>query len=512
MAQTAVSDSKDISKLCINAIRILSMDAVQKAKSGHPGTPMGLAPLGYVLWTRHLRHNPGDPSWINRDRFVLSCGHASMLLYSLLYLSGYDISLGEIRNFRQWGSRTPGHPEFGHTPGVETTTGPLGQGVGNAVGLAAAEAQLAARFCRTGHYVIDHHTYFVASDGDLMEGVSHEVASLAGHLRLGKLIGFYDDNKITIEGERHLADSEDVARRFEAYGWSVETVEDGNDLQALDDAIEAARAELVKPSLIIVKTHIAYGSPNKQDSADAHGAPLGEQEVELTRENLGWQWSEEFYVPPEVLNEWQKCKERGAELQAAWKKKWSKYEKVFPADFEELTRRLEGRLAPDWAADLPSFDGQIDVSTRLASGRMLNAVSARVPELIGGSADLGPSNNTLIDEGGDFAGDKQSGRNIHFGVREHGMGAIMNGMALHGGVIPYGGTFLVFSDYMRPSLRLAAMMGLRTIHVYTHDSVGLGEDGPTHQPVEQLASLRAIPGFTVIRPADARETVEAWKV
>jgi len=510
MAKTVTS--KDISKLCINAIRILSMDAVQKAKSGHPGTPMALAPLCYVLWTRHLRHNPNNPQWANRDRFVLSCGHASMLLYSLLHLSGYELSLDDLKNFRQWGSKTPGHPEVDHELGIETTTGPLGQGLTNAVGMAIAEVQLAAAFNHTGHYIVDHHTYFVASDGDMMEGISHEAASLAGHLGLGKLIGFWDCNGITIEGSRSLADSEDVAKRYEAYGWDVQVVENANeDLSAIDDAIEAARAELVKPSLIIVKTEIAFGSPNKHGTSAAHGSPLGEEEIALTRENLGWPWSEEFYVPDEARDEWALCKERGTELEKTWKKVEKKYAKAFPAEHEELGRRLEGKLPPDWEDALPAFDPHASIATRAASGSVINALAPVLPELNGGSADLAPSNDTSVEEGGDFASDRPSGRNLHFGIREHAMGAIMNGMALHGGLRPYGGTFLVFSDYMRPSLRLAALMGQPTIYVFTHDSIGLGEDGPTHQPVEQLAALRAIPGFTVMRPADATEVSEAWR-
>lgn len=508
----AVTDTQELAELCINAVRILSMDAVQQANSGHPGTPMALAPVCYVLWTKHLKHDPADPNWPNRDRFVLSCGHASMLLYSLLYLSGYEISSDEIRDFRQWGSRTPGHPEFGLTPGIETTTGPLGQGFGNAVGMAIAEAKLAAKFNHTGHYVLDHHTWFIASDGDLMEGVSHEAASLAGHLGLGKLIGFWDDNSITIEGERKLADSDDVAKRFEAYGWQVLHVEDGNDLNAIDDAIDSAKAELLRPSLIITKTIIGYGAPNKQNTAAAHGSPLGADEVLAARKALGWEWDEPFFVPVEALQEWGTCKERGEQLQHAWLKTYHQYRKAFPADAEDMTRRLGGKLPDDWEADLPDFSTEISpMATRSASGTVLNAIASKVPELFGGSADLGPSNNTSIEDGGDFSKENPGGRNVHFGVREHAMGAICNGMALHGGIIPYAGTFLVFSDYMRPSLRLAAMMELGTISVFTHDSIGLGEDGPTHQPIETLSALRAIPNFTVLRPADAAETLESWR-
>lgn len=508
----AVKDERELAELCINSVRVLSMDAVQQANSGHPGTPMALAPLCYVLWTKHLKHDPSDPNWPNRDRFVLSCGHASMLLYSLLYLSGYEISSDEIRKFRQWGSRTPGHPEHGLTPGVETTTGPLGQGVANAVGMAIAEAKLSQRFNHTGHYVLDHHTWFIASDGDLMEGISHEAASLAGHLGLGKLIGFWDDNSITIEGERKLADSEDVAKRFEAYGWQVLHIEDGNDLNAIDDAIDAAKAELLRPSLIVTKTEIGYGSPNKQNTASAHGAPLGVDEVLASRKQLGWEWEEPFFVPVEAMHEWGRCKERGEELQQTWIKTFHKYKKAFPADAEEMVRRLGGKLPEAWDEAIPELaDAVTPAATRAVSGKVLNAIASKVPELFGGSADLGPSNNTTIEDGGDFARDNYDGRNMHFGVREHAMGAICNGMALHGGVIPYAGTFLVFSDYMRPALRLAAMMELGTVSVFTHDSIGLGEDGPTHQPIETLAALRAIPNFTVIRPADAAETACAWR-
>lgn len=512
MAEVAVTDSKDLAQLCINSIRILAMDAVEQANSGHPGTPMALAPLCFVLWTKHLKHNPVDPGWPNRDRFVLSCGHASMLLYSLLYLSGYEISSGEIRNFRQWGSRTPGHPEYGLTPGVETTTGPLGQGFANAVGMAIAEAHLEARFNHTGHYVLDHHTYFIASDGDMMEGITHEAASLAGHLKLGKLIGFYDNNNITIEGARSLADSEDVAQRYEAYGWHVRQVRDGNDLDAIDDAIDAAKAELLRPSLIILDTEIAFGSPNKQGTAAAHGAPLGREEVALTRRALGWEFDEPFFVPVEALAEWGKCKERGDQLEQQWLKTLHTYRKAFPADMEELTRQLGGKLPDDWAESIPDFTAGVGaVATRTASGQVLNGLAEKVPELFGGSADLGPSNNSLIEGAADFAPDNHAGRNLRFGVREHAMAGIVNGMALHRGVIPYAATFLVFSDYMRPALRLAALMELGTIYVFTHDSIGLGEDGPTHQPIEMLASLRAIPHFTVVRPADAAETAEAWR-
>ena len=512
MTEAVTARATSIDELCINAIRVLAMDAVQQANSGHPGTPMALAPLSYVLWTRHLRHNPADPQWVGRDRFVLSCGHASMLLYSLLYLTGYDLSLDEIKNFRQWESKTPGHPEFGLTPGVETTTGPLGQGVGNAVGMAVAEAHLAARFNRPGSPIIDHRTYFIASDGDLMEGVSHEAASLAGHVGLGKLIGFYDDNRITIEGSTSLAYGDDAQQRFEAYGWHVQRVADGNDLDAIDEAIRTARDVMDRPSLISVRTDIAFGSPNKQGTHEAHGAPLGKDEIRLTKENLKWPSLEPFDLPDEAVAEWRKCEVRGAGLQEEWTSAFDAYTKAHPADVAELKRRLRSELPGDWTSALPSFgpdDGPM--ATRSASGKVLNAIAPKLPELIGGSADLAPSTNTLMKKGSDFSATNHGGRNMHFGIREHGMGAVLNGMALHGGVLPFGATFLIFSDYMRPPIRLAALMEQHTIYVYTHDSIGLGEDGPTHQPVEMLSALRAIPNLTVIRPADAGETVEAWR-
>ncbi|HEX9728802.1 MAG TPA: transketolase [Gemmatimonadales bacterium] len=507
------SASVSLDDLCINTVRTLAMDAVQAAHCGHPGAPMGLAPVGYVLWTRHMRHNPADPTWIGRDRFVLSAGHASMLLYGLLHLTGYDVTLEDIAQFRQWGSRTPGHPEFGDTPGVETTTGPLGQGFANAVGMALAETYMAAHFNRPSHEVIDHWTYFIASDGDLMEGVSHEAASLAGHLRLGKLIGFYDDNRITIEGDTALAFSDDTALRFQAYGWHVEYVDDGNDLAALDDAVVAARVVTDRPSLIIVRTHIAYGSPNKQDTAESHGAALGEEEVRRTKENLGWPTEAAFHVPDDALAEWRKARDRGEAMHSVWDKRWMSYRHAYPDLAAALERRLAGRLPEGWAAALPTFTPDPKgMATRKASGIVLNAVAPGVPELIGGSADLAGSTNTLIDDAGDFSATDRRGRNLRFGVREHAMGGIMNGMALHGGVIPYGGTFLIFSDYMRPAIRLAAMMRRQVIYVFTHDSIGLGEDGPTHQPVEMLPSLRAIPNLWVVRPADAVETALAWKL
>ncbi|HJS42449.1 MAG TPA: transketolase [Gemmatimonadales bacterium] len=503
----------ELDQLCINTIRSLAMDAVQQADSGHPGTAMALAPLAYVLWQRHLRYNPVNPEWLDRDRFVLSAGHACMLLYSVLYLTGYTVTLDDIKHFRQWASRTPGHSEHGITPGVEATTGPLGQGVGNAVGMAIAEAQLAALFNRPGHDIIDHYTYFLASDGDLMEGISHEACSLAGHLKLGKLIGFYDDNRITIDGSTDLAFSDDTAKRFEAYGWHVQRIDDGNDLRALDGAITTAKRVTDRPSLIIVRTHIAWGSPNKQDTAEAHGAPLGVDEVRATKQNLGWPSLEPFYVPDDALQHWRRAKDRGARLEADWRKTWEAYRGTHKDLAAELDRRLAGKLPEGWDAALPVFGPKDAQATRAASGKVLNALAAKLPELIGGSADLTGSNNTEIKGGGVFSASSHSrgGRNFHFGVREHAMGAALNGIALHRGFIPFGGTFLIFSDYMRPSIRLAALTHLKPIYVFTHDSIGLGEDGPTHQPIEQLAALRAIPNMTVIRPSDPTEVVEAWR-
>jgi transketolase len=489
------------------------MDAVERANSGHPGTAMALAPVAYLLWHRggHLRFNPANPDWFGRDRFVLSAGHACMLLYAVLHLTGYDLSLDDIKQFRQWGSRTPGHSEHGLTPGVEATTGPLGQGLGNAVGMALAEAHLAQLFNRPGHTVVDHCTYFLASDGDLMEGVSHEACSLAGHLKLGRLIGIYDDNRITIDGKTDLTFSDDTAKRFESYGWHVERVADGNDLGALDAALAAARRVVDRPSLITVRTHIAYGSPHKQDTPEAHGAPLGEDEVKLTKQRLGWPSLEPFHVPEEALAHWRRARERGARLEAEWSQQYDAYRQAHPQLAAELERRIDGRLAEGWDEGLPTFGPGDAEATRVASGKVLNAIASRLPELIGGSADLATSTNVVFKNGGDVATGNWGARNVHFGVREHAMGAILNGLALHGGVRPVGSTFLIFSDYMRPPIRLAALCDLPVIYVFTHDSIGLGEDGPTHQPVEQLASLRAIPNLVVIRPADATEAVEAWR-
>jgi transketolase len=500
----------NIDDLCINTIRTLAMDAVERAKSGHPGMPMGAAPMAYVLWTRFLRHNPADPAWPNRDRFVLSAGHGSMLLYALLHLTGYDLSLDEIRKFRQWESKTPGHPEHGLTPGVEATTGPLGQGFGNGVGMAIAERFLAARFNRPGHELIDHFTYVLCSDGDLMEGVASEAASLAAHLGLGKLIALYDDNEISIDGSTDLAFTEDVEARFEAYGWHVEHVEDGNDLDAVDAAIREAQAEVDVPSLIAVRTHIGYGSP-KQDSADAHGSPLGEEALIASKENLGWPLAPRFHIPGEVARHMGAAKQRDSA--DAWRERLEAYREEESELAAELDRLIRGDLPNGWDAGLPVFGADAKpMATRAASGKAINALAPALPTLIGGSADLAPSNNTMIAGEPAQSRDEHGGRNFHFGVREHAMGAALNGMALHGGVIPYGGTFLIFSDYMRPSMRLAALTGLHVIYVLTHDSIGLGEDGPTHQPVEHLMSLRAIPDMTVIRPADANETIEAWRI
>jgi transketolase len=502
----------ELEKACIDAIRVLAMDAVQKADSGHPGTPMALAPLAYVLWTRHMRYNPADPHWANRDRFILSCGHASMLLYSVFYLTGYDITLDDIKNFRQLNSRTPGHPEYGHTAGVETTTGPLGQGFSNAVGMAVAEAHSAELYNREQR-IIDHYTYFIASDGDLMEGISNEAASFAGHNKLGRLIGFYDDNHITIEGNTDLTFSDDTRSRFEGYGWHVQYVADIKDLEALDDAVAKAKAETERPSIVIVRSHIGYGSPNKQDTASAHGSPLGAEEIKLTKENLGIPSQEPFFVDPDALAFWRRAGLAGAEEQATWNKLYDQW-KAANADLSsEFERRAGGHLQDGWEDLIPKFDASNgNIASRSASGAVINAIASKVPELIGGSADLASSTDTIVKGAPSFGPSSYGGRNFHFGIREHGMGGIMNGMALYGGIVPYGATFLIFSDYMRPPMRLASMMRQRIIYVFTHDSIGLGEDGPTHQPIEQLSNLRAVPNMTVMRPADANETAEAWRV
>ena len=494
----------------INAIRALSMDAVEQAQSGHPGTPMALAPAGYLLWHRFLNHSPGNPGWPDRDRFVLSCGHASMLLYSLLYLSGYDLTLDDIRNFRQWGSRTPGHPERGHTPGVETTTGPLGQGFGNAVGMAIAERFLADHFNRAGHTIVDHRVWVFASDGDLMEGVASEAASLAGHLRLGKLTVVYDDNHITIDGDTALTFSEDVPRRFEAYGWHVLKVADGNDLGTISQAFETARSESSRPTLIVLRTVIADPAPTKRNSADAHGAPLGAEEVRRTKEIMGWPVEPKFHVPDDTLAHWRLTVRRGDELESAWTRRFEGYAAAYPDLAAEFRHWLSGALPEGWDRQVPE-PGAGALATRQASGQALQSIAAAVPNLVGGSADLGGSTGTTLKQGGTF-GPNTSGRTFHWGVREHGMAACLNGIAAHGGLRAFGSTFLVFSDYMKPAIRLAAIMRLPVIYIGTHDSIGLGEDGPTHQPVEHLAMLRAIPNLITLRPADAAETVEAWKV
>jgi len=500
-----------IETLSINTIRTLAMDAVQKANSGHPGMPMAAAPMAYTLWTRFMNHNPADPRWPNRDRFILSAGHGSMLLYSLLHLSGYGLSLEDLKSFRQWGSRTPGHPENHLTPGVEVTTGPLGQGLSNAVGMAIAEAHLGAKFNRPGYPVLDHYTYVIASDGDLMEGVASEACSLAGHLGLGKLIVLYDDNHITIDGSTDLAFTEDRMGRFAAYGWHTLKVADGNDTGAIARALEEARGNSEQPSIIAVRTHIGYGSPHKQDSADAHGSPLGEEEVRLTKSNLGWPPDRSFFVPDEVRDHFRKVLERGQEAQGAWERLYADYEKEHP-DLAAVWRQMFRAELPDgWQKSLPDLSGQ-SMATRAASGKVINALAPVLPRLMGGSADLAPSNNTLIDGEDAFSKGNRLGRNLHFGVREHGMAAIANGMSLHGALHPYVATFLIFSDYMKPAIRLSVLSGCPATFIFTHDSIGLGEDGPTHQPVEQLAGLRSIPGLIDIRPADAAETVEAWRV
>ncbi|HCR69979.1 MAG TPA: transketolase [Anaerolineae bacterium] len=498
----------------INTLRFLSADAVQKANSGHPGLPMGGAAMAYTIWTRHLRHNPRNPKWMGRDRFILSGGHGSMLLYSLLHLTGYDLSLDEIKNFRQWESLTPGHPEYGLTPGVEVTTGPLGQGFANGVGMAIAASHLAAIFNQSGHNIIDPFIYAIVTDGDLMEGVAAEAASMAGHMSLGRLIYLYDDNNISIDGSTDLAFTEDRAVRFRAYGWQVLRVEDGNDVEAIDKAIKEAKAD-PRPSLIMCKTIIGFGAPNRQGTQKAHGEPLGEDELSAAKTNLGWDKEAKFFIPEDVLAFYHQAVEKGRELEADWNMRFEAYKRIHPALGSELQRRLNGELPKgwDWEEALPKFPADAKgMATRAASGKVINALASGLPELIGGSADLAPSNNTKIDGSPAFQKDSFAGRNFHFGVREHAMGSVLNGMAVFGGVIPYGGTFLVFADYMRPPIRLAALSHYPSIFIFTHDSVGLGEDGPTHQPIEHLMSLRLIPNLIVVRPADANETAGAWKV
>ncbi|MBI3003935.1 MAG: transketolase [Ignavibacteriales bacterium] len=514
MAKATAADTNiDLDLLCINTIRTLAMDAVQKAKSGHPGLPMGAAPMAYVLWTRYLKHNPANPKWPNRDRFILSAGHGCMLLYSLLHLTGYDLSLDDIKNFRQWGSKTPGHPESHLTPGVETTTGPLGQGFANGVGMAMAKKYLAARYNRENFEIINYKIYGIVSDGDLMEGVASEAASLAGHLRLGNIIYLYDDNHISIDGSTDLSFTEDVVKRFEGYRWHVRTVEDGNDLEAIDAAIKEAIAETDHPSLIKVRTHIGFGSPNKQDTAEAHGSPLGEEEVKLTKQQLGWDPERQFYIPEQALAHFRKSANLGNKWEQLWKTQFGEYKKNHPDLAAEVERVWANDFGNAWKKALLTFGPEsAAMGTREASGKVLNAIAPHLPTLIGGSADLTPSNNTYLKDMGEFQAGNYKGRNLRFGVREHAMGSLLNGIALTDGMIPYGGTFLLFYDYMRPPVRLAAIMGIRPILVYTHDSIGLGEDGPTHQPVEQLSGLRSVPNITVIRPADGNEVSVAWRV
>ena len=518
----------DLDQLCINTIRMLAVDMVQEANSGHPGLPMGAAPMAYALWTKFLKHNPRNPKWPDRDRFVLSAGHGSALLYSLLHLTGYDLPLEEIKRFRQWGSKTPGHPEYGHTPGVECTTGPLGQGFAMGVGMAVAERFLAAQFNRPGFEIVGHYTYGLVSDGDLMEGVASEAASLAGHLRLGKLIYLYDNNSITLAGQTDLVFTEDVARRFEAYGWHVQKVDDGNDLEGISRAIRAAREENSRPSLISIRTHIGYGSPHKQDTFEAHGSPLGPEEVLATKKNLGWPLEPKFSIPEEAGVHFHEALARGEIREREWKDLMEAYRKAHPQLFTQWSQWMNREPSEGWERDLPTFPPDPKgMATRAAGSKVMNALSPLMPFLIGGSADLNPSTNTALKGRGNFQGPRKEevpvqgaetgpwgygGANLHFGVREHGMGGILNGMALHGGVLPFGSTFLIFSDYMRPAIRLAALMKLPLIFVFTHDSIALGEDGPTHQPVEQISGLRAVPNLTVIRPADANEVAEAWKM
>ncbi len=515
-----------LEELCINTLRFLSADAVQNANSGHPGMPMGAAAMAYTLWTKYLKFNPKDPSWFDRDRFILSAGHGSMLLYSLLHLTGYDLSLDEIKRFRQWGSKTPGHPERGHTPGVEVATGPLGQGISNAVGVAIAEAWFAARFNKPGQTIVDHYTYGICGDGDLMEGVAQEATSLAGHLRLGKLIFLYDNNHISLAGQTSLCYTEDVAKKFEAIDWHVVQVEDGNNVEDVSNAIEAAKAETRKPSLIMVRTHIGYGSPKKQDSFEAHGNPLGEDELLAAKKALSWPSTDKFYLPEDSVKYFRQAGEKGAKTQQDWQAKFSAYKQAFPKEAEEFDQMLSGKLPADFAAEVPKWKPEDKaLATRAAGGQVLNALAKKLHNIMGGSADLNPSTNTAIRGEGDFQNPElggpssqgavggvwgYAGRNIAFGVREHAMGAAVNGMAAHGGLLPFSATFLVFSDYMKPSIRLGALSRLKAFYVFTHDSVGVGEDGPTHEPIEQLAGLRAIPGLNVMRPADATETADSW--
>ncbi len=502
--------STDLQTLAINTIRTLSIDAVQKANSGHPGLPMGAAPMAYTLWTRHLRHNPRHPKWANRDRFILSAGHGSMLLYSLLYLTGYDVSLDDLKNFRQWGSKTPGHPEYGLTPGVETTTGPLGQGAGNSVGMALAEAYLAQYFNRPDYPIVDHFTYALVSDGDLMEGVASEAASIAGTWGLGKLIWLYDNNHITLDGATEMTFTEDVVKRFDAYGWHTVTVDNGNDVDAINLAIASAKAITDRPSLISVRTIIGYGSPHKQNTSEAHGAPLGADEVKLVKEFYGWP-QEDFYVPGDALEFFRQAVDAGAAEESVWNDKFEAWRKEYPGLAAEWDVAYSGVLPDGWDRDIPVYSADKKIATRVASGETLNAIAKYIPTMIGGDADLAGSTRTLI-KGANNTGKGQIARNLRFGVREHAMGAIVNGLTVHGGIVkPYTATFLTFSDYMRPAIRLGSLMNIPVLYVFTHDSIGLGEDGPTHQPIEHFAALRAIPNLTVFRPADANETAAAWR-
>ncbi len=506
-----MSSPTDVISRAINTIRFLSVDSVRKANSGHPGLPMGAAALAYTLWTRHLRHSPKNPSWFNRDRFILSGGHGSMLLYSLLHLSGYELSMEELMNFRQWGSLTPGHPEYGLTPGVETTTGPLGQGFANGVGMAIAEAHLAAIFNEPGFDIVDHYTYAIVTDGDLMEGVAAEAASLAGHLKLGKLIYLYDDNRISIDGSTEIAFTEDRAERFKAYGWHMIHVDDGNDVDAIDQAITSAKQDS-RPSIVICRTHIGYGLPNLQDNPKAHGEPPPQEEIDGAKQNLGWPLVPKFLIPEDILMHFREAVLKGSEWEKEWTQKLQTYKSIFSEKASELMRRIDGRLPINWETVLPEFSpDNKGIATRVASGRVLNSYASVLPELFGGSADLAPSNKTWINGEKSFQVESREGRNFHFGVREHAMGAVVNGLALHGGIIPYGGTFLVFSDYMRGAIRISALSHIPSIWVLTHDSIGVGEDGPTHQPVEHIASLRAIPNLLTIRPGDANEVLYAWQ-
>lgn len=506
-----MTDTDTIDQLAINTIRTLSIDGVQAADSGHPGLPMGAAAMAYVLWTRHLKHNPRNPHWADRDRFILSAGHGSMLLYSLLHLTGYDLPLDELKNFRQWGSKTPGHPEYHHTVGVETTTGPLGQGFATGVGMAIAARHLAATFNTPDHVIVSHYIYAIVSDGDLQEGVAAEAASLAGHLKLGELVYLYDDNDISIEGDTDIAFTEDVGARFEAYGWHVQHV-DGLDIEAVDEALSNAKLVRDRPSLIVARTTIGYGSPNRAGTAKAHGEPLGEDELKLTKQALNWPLEPTFYIPDEALAIFRQAVDKGAELENEWNERFANYAEAFGDKAAEFTARMNGQLPDGWDNDLPTWDADPKgIATRKASEKALNAIAKNLPALMGGSADLAGSTNTLIAGAESFQPNTPRGRNMHWGIREHAMVAAVNGMALHGGVIPYGATFLVFSDYCRPAIRLSALMNLHTIQVFTHDSIGLGEDGPTHQPIEHLAALRVIPQLTVMRPCDANETAQAWK-